>query len=190
MVKSANPAATSENNVRRACLRAYRGAEKGATRGCVGRGAPNGLCCRGCLGGGCWVGWVVRFNYTARPPPPVILPGAAFAALCLAGASRRASPFGLALPRVDGGRRRVPVPPARRARVPRVDGAVPCQCRSACASVGVSVSFSYTARPPPPVILPGAAFALLCLAGAFAPGFALRARAAACRWGRLVVLSP
>ena len=42
------------------------------------------------------------------------------------------------------------------------------------------VRFSYTARPPPPVILPGAAFALLCLAGAFAPCFALRARAAAC----------
>ena len=57
-----------------------------------------------------------QFSYTARPdafrgrrvppqppphyrlPPPVILPGAAFASLCLAGASRRASPFGLALP--------------------------------------------------------------------------------------------
>ena len=37
---------------------------------------------------------------------------------------------------------------------------------------------SYTARPPPPVILPAARFAL---GGAFAPGFALRARAAACR---------
>ena len=42
------------------------------------------------------------------------------------------------------------------------------------------VRFSYTARPPPPVILPGAAFALLCLAGAFAPCFAVPARAAAC----------
>ena len=39
-------------------------------------------------------------------------------------------------------------------------------------------------RPPPPVILPGAAFASLCLAGAFAPGFALRARAAAGGLGR------
>ena len=38
---------------------------------------------------------------------------------------------------------------------------------------------SYTARPPPPVILPAAAVASLCLGGAFAPGFALRARATA-----------
>ena len=44
------------------------------------------------------MGCVVRFNYTARPPPPVILPAAAVASLRLAGASRRASPFGLALP--------------------------------------------------------------------------------------------
>ncbi len=51
-----------------------------------GWAAPYGLCCRGCLEVGCWVGGVVRFSYTARPPPPVILPGAAFAALCLAGA--------------------------------------------------------------------------------------------------------
>ena len=44
------------------------------------------------------MGCLVRFGYTARPPPPVILPAAAFASLCLGGASRRASPFGLALP--------------------------------------------------------------------------------------------
>jgi hypothetical protein len=37
-------------------------------------------------------------GYTTRTPPPVILPGAAGAALRLAGALRRASPFGLALP--------------------------------------------------------------------------------------------
>ena len=51
--------------------------------------------------------------------------------------------------------------------------------------VGCVVWFNYTARPPPPVVLPGAAFALLCLAGAFAPGFALRTRAAACRFGKV-----
>jgi len=44
-------------------------------------------------------------------------------------------------------------------------------------------------RPPPPVILPGAAFASLCLAGAFAPGFALRARAAACFWTAPVIVT-
>jgi hypothetical protein len=38
--------------------------------------------------------------------------------------------------------------------------------------------FNYTTRPPPPVILPAAAIASLCLGGAFAPGFALRARTA------------
>jgi hypothetical protein len=38
---------------------------------------------------------------------------------------------------------------------------------------------SYTARPPPPVVLPAAPGALLGLGGAFAPGFALRARATA-----------
>ena len=51
----------------------------------------NGLCamgsgCRGCEVGGCGNWGVVRFSYTARPPPPVILPGAAVAALRLAGA--------------------------------------------------------------------------------------------------------
>jgi len=50
------------------------------------------------VGGGWWAASLVWFGYTARPPPPVILPGAAFAALCLAGALRRASPFRLALP--------------------------------------------------------------------------------------------
>ena len=62
-----------------------------------------------------------------------------------------------------------------------------CAMESGCRGWGVGgcgnwgvVRFSYTARPPPPVILPGAAFALLCLAGAFAPGFAVPARAAAC----------
>ncbi len=45
-------------------------------------------------------------------------------------------------------------------------------------------------RPPPPVVLPGAAVAALRLAGAFAPGFALRARATACHWGARFALSP
>ncbi len=44
-----------------------------------------------------WVGWS-GFVAPPRPPPPVILPGAAVALLRLAGALRRASPFGLALP--------------------------------------------------------------------------------------------
>ncbi len=50
------------------------------------------------VGGGSWAWGLVRFSDTARPPPPVILPGAAVAALRLAGALRRASPCGLALP--------------------------------------------------------------------------------------------
>ena len=41
-------------------------------------------------------------------------------------------------------------------------------------------------RPPPPVVLPAAAFASLCLGGAFAPGFALRARATAHGLGRFL----
>ncbi len=54
--------------------------------------------------GGSGLGWVSGYGLLTppRPPPPVILPGAAFAALCLAGASRRASPFGLALPPAVG----------------------------------------------------------------------------------------
>ena len=61
----------------------------------VGRGVvlPRVWC-----GGGAWAWGVVGFGYTARPPPPVVLPGAAGASLRLAGALRRASPFGLALP--------------------------------------------------------------------------------------------
>ena len=59
-------------------------------------------CAAGCCVGGWGVGLVVWFGYTARPPPPVILPAAAGAALRLGGALRRASPFGLALPRVFG----------------------------------------------------------------------------------------
>ncbi len=125
--------------------------------------------------GGAGFGWVGGYGLIEppRPPPPVILPGAAFASLCLAGASRRASPFRLALPRVGG----------------EVGGG--CR-RSACAAAGVGgAGFGWVGgyglieppRPPPPVILPGAAFALLRLAGAFAPGFALRARAAAGGWG-------
>jgi len=59
-----------------------RGAEEGATRGGVERLAlPRVL-----AGRGCWVGGMLWFDYTARPPPPVILPGAAGASHCLAGA--------------------------------------------------------------------------------------------------------
>jgi len=50
--------------------------------------------------------------------------------------------------------------------------------------VGEVVWFSYTARPPPPVVLPAAAFALLCLGGAFGAG--LRPSGLRCRllvWG-------
>ena len=58
--------------------------------------------------GVCWGGWertacLVWFSYTAHPPPPVVLPAAAVDLLRLGGALRRASPFGLALPRVLGG---------------------------------------------------------------------------------------
>ena len=68
-----------------------------------GAAPQSGGCCRGCWGVGLgWVGWYGLFT-PPRPPPPVILPGAAFASLCLAGASRRASPFGLALPRMAWG---------------------------------------------------------------------------------------
>ncbi len=114
---------------------------------------PSGSRCRGWMGGQV-LGWVGGYGLFTppRPPPPVILPGAAFASLCLAGASRRASPFGLALPRVLGGQ--------------------------VLGWVGGYGLFT-PPRPPPPVILPGAAVASLRLAGAFAPGFALRARAAA-----------
>ena len=38
--------------------------------------------------------------HPTRPPPPVVLPAAPFASLGLGGALRRASPCGLALPRV------------------------------------------------------------------------------------------
>ena len=61
---------------------------------------PSGSRCRGCLVAGGSAGWVVRFIYTARPPPPVVLPAAPGASLGLGGASRRASPYGLALPPV------------------------------------------------------------------------------------------
>ncbi len=79
-------------------------------RGRLGeRGSPFGLCCRRCWGAGVgWVGWYGLLT-PPRPPPPVILPGAAFASLCLAGASRRASPFGLALPPAGGGEVWAPV---------------------------------------------------------------------------------
>jgi hypothetical protein len=56
----------------------------------------------GVLGDGWWNACVVWFNFTARPPPPVILPAAPGASLGLAGALRRASPFGLALPPAVG----------------------------------------------------------------------------------------
>jgi len=45
---------------------------------------------------------VAASSYTARPPPPVILPAAPGALLGLGGASRRASPCGLALPPAEG----------------------------------------------------------------------------------------
>ena len=108
---------------------------------------PFGLCCRGC-----WVGGVVWFGCTARPPPPVILPGAAFAALCLAGAFAP----GFAL-----------------------------RARAAAGGWGAGVGWAgwygliEPPRPPPPVILPGAAFAALCLAGAFGAG--LRPAGSRCR---------
>jgi len=94
----------------------------------------------------------VWLSFTARPPPPVILPGAAVAALRLAGALRRASPFGLALPRVRWG---------------------------GLQELGPGLVWLH--RPPTPTRNPpwrGGRFAPPCRR--FAPGFALRARAAAC----------
>jgi hypothetical protein len=69
--------------------------------------SPFGLCCRGCWGAASWIGCVLRFDYTARPPPPVVLPAAAGASLCLGGASRRASPCGLARPPAVLSRRQI-----------------------------------------------------------------------------------
>ncbi len=154
-------------------------------------------------------GYTARpFGYTARPPPPVVLPAAACASLCLGGALRRASPFGLALPRMCGCQRqcqcqcqcqcqrqcqcqcqcqrqfwlhRPPTPtrnpPCRGMRfaVPwrRVAPGFALRARAAAGGwggvgcwVGCVVWFGYTARPPPPVVLPAAACASLCLGGA------------------------
>ncbi len=201
------------------------------------RVAAYGLCCRGCCGGRYWVGRVVRLGCTARPPPPGILPAAPCASLGLGGASRRASPFGLAGGcclegawrtwlggrRTDvrgssvsvcrGAEQRGDVGRSRRvsaklqdsnhhrlARAPRLGLPGPSPqvhpTRSASRAVRRSPMSRLCSEPrihPPPVVLvplsrePAACLARHSLRSALpaplAPGFALRARAAACCFG-------
>ncbi len=132
--------------------------------------SPGGLCCRGCWGawGAGWVGWYGLIE-PPRPPPPVILPGAAVAALRLAGAFAPgfAVPARAAAGGWGGGGRVSP-------------GGLSCR---GCWGAGLGWVGWYglitPPRPPPPVILPGAAFASLCLAGAFGAG--LRPSGSRCR---------